>query len=371
MLDPYIEMARGAFILGMVITALFYERFRMVSGGAITGSYLAYLLLIGDYVDVAAWLALTFIGWASIYAVGRVLPLPRKWMFFVGILVPAIVHGTLYSLGAMDVFGGMTMLLTAGLYVTNGLTAYDVVREGWVKVMGAIAAIVTITLAILIPLRLWLENSGYFQLGSDVIPPMFTGHDPVLIIVCILLAAAARLSLGVGSAGIIGTLFLFEIATAESLAIMIAFALIGTLIFRKITPRMALTPRQQMYTIFIVGGIVSWFGLFWATLFGWGGAAIPEGYALEPLIVIPLMILEGTRMGIPKALGGSAMVFLAVAGTSLVTQAETSLQPVYYTAIFAAIAVLFIPGIRELRKGWTAARQAGITYPVMPPTPAK
>ena len=365
MLDPSIELARGAFIIGLVITAVFYERLRVLTGGAITASYIAFLLLNGNYADVVAWLFLTAIGIFAITTTSKYVALPRNWLFFVGIIAPALVHAVLVLWGTTEAWTGLGPLITAGLYVTNGLTAYDIVREGALKIFSAIAAVVVATLVILIPLRMWLENSGHFEEATQSSNFMYESLSPIEVVACILLAAAARLSLGLGSAGIIGAIFWLQLGSVESVVVVVLFSVAGTLIFRKLAPLLALTQRQQMYVVFIVGGIVSWFGLFWAAYTGIGGAAVPLQYALEPLIVIPLMVLESTRIGLPKALSGATFVVVAVAGIGLIPSLDASLQVPLYVGAAIAMSVMFVPGVRRLREGWDAARDAGVRFPVL------
>lgn len=365
MLDPSIELARGAFIIGLVITAVFYERLRVLTGGAITASYIAFLLLNGNFAYVVAWLFLTAIGIFAITTMSKYVALPRNWLFFVGIAAPAMVHAALVLWGTTEAWSGLGPLITAGLYVTNGLTAYDVVRQGAVKIFSAIAAVVVATLVILIPLRMWLENSGHFEDATQASNYMYESMSPIAVVACILLAAASRLSLGLGSAGIIGSIFWLQLGSVESVAVVVLFSVVGTLIFRKLTPLLALTQRQQMYVVFIVGGIVSWFGLFWAAYTGIGGAAVPLHYALEPLIVIPLMILESTRIGIPKALSGATFVVIAVAGVGFIPSLDATVQAPLYVGAAIAIGVMFVPGVRRLREGWAAAHDAGMRFPIL------
>ncbi len=42
-----IEVARTALVVGLVLTAVLYHRTRILSGGAVTGSYLALMVMGG------------------------------------------------------------------------------------------------------------------------------------------------------------------------------------------------------------------------------------------------------------------------------------------------------------------------------------
>ena len=52
------EIARCCLVIGLVATAYVYSRTRISSGGAITGSYLAFLALSGAWADIAGYATL-------------------------------------------------------------------------------------------------------------------------------------------------------------------------------------------------------------------------------------------------------------------------------------------------------------------------
>jgi hypothetical protein len=368
MLDPYIEIIRGAFLIGIVTTALLYERMRLLAGGAITASYVAYMLLVGDYSNVFGWVLLSASALTSIILMSRWLPLPKEWIFFIGVLFAATIHALQIALADQIPYDGFTTLLVAGLWITNGISAYDIRVQGLWKTIGAIALVILITLALLFPLKIWLENSGYFDSDTALQSfHMFVQHPPEVVIVTILAAAACRLSLGLGTAGIIGTLFLFQLQSVEAIFIILFFSIIGSQLFRFFQKRLGLTPRQELYAIFIVGGIVTWFGLFWATILGYSGAAIPSNFALEPLIIVPLMIHEQYKLGVVKALGGTAIVFTIIAIMKFASQEGGAPQIIMIIFVITAIALMFIPGFRKLFQDWRFARAAGKQHPILLP----
>lgn len=353
-----IEFARATFIVGMVLAAFTYERWRILTGGTITGSYIAFLVAFGHWEDLILWVILSAIGVATIRAVTKRYPLPRNWVFYVGTLIPAVVHATLVEFGT-SFESDLTPFLIAGLYVTNGMTAYDVVRQGFIKTSVVLLAVVALTLAVILPLRI--------SLVGWVMPeqfPLFTPVEPITIIVCILAASVMRLVLGWGTAGIIGVVFLFQILNLDSLLPILAFTISGTFVYRLARKFVTLTPRQEIQVIMVVGGIVGWFGLFWARYFGISGAAIPDSYALEPLIVIGLMVLEGVRMGMPKALGGTAIVLAIVATSAWLCTLPVMWFLLGHVAIGAGIATAIGFGWRRVKRGVSAAITAGREHPI-------
>lgn len=353
-----IEFARAIFIVGMVVAAFTYERWRILTGGTITGSYIAFLIAFGHWEDLVLWIILSAIGVATIRAVTNRYPLPRNWVFYAGVLVPALVHATLVEFGT-SLNSDLTPFLIAGLYVTNGMTAYDVVRQGFLKTALVLLAVVTLTLAVILPLRISLVGWGVPEHFS-----LFTPVEPITIIVCIVAASVMRLVLGWGTAGIIGVVFLFQIVNLESLLPILAFTVTGTFVYRLARRFVTLTPRQEIQVIMVVGGIVGWFGLFWAQYFGISGAAIPDSYALEPLIVIGLMVLEGVRMGLPKALGGTAIVLAIVAASAWLCSLPSQWFLLGHAAIGGVLAITLAIGWRRVQRGVLAAVTAGREHPI-------
>lgn len=178
MLEVGADVARASLVVGLVVTAFLYTRTRVASGGAVTGSYLAFLILSGNWADVVAWFLLALIGLAATRALTNRFPLSRTWAYYIGVLVPATIHVVLVSLAQLPPLSGLSALLVAGLYVTNGLTAYDMNRQGVARTSVAIVAVTAVTLAIMVPLALVMHELA--PRGQSV--PYFTAHEPLLIL---------------------------------------------------------------------------------------------------------------------------------------------------------------------------------------------
>jgi hypothetical protein len=344
-MDIEVELARATFVIGLVATAFVYERWRMLTGGTITGSYIAYLISIGLYVDVLAWLVLSIVGYLAITAAANYFAIPRQWLFYIGILVPAIVHALTVYVADLNVFSNLTSYLTAGMYVTSGLTAYDLKRQGILKTFRVVAIIVLAALAVVMPLR-WILAAP----GELVFPETYVQTPPIVMVVAILASALVTTTLGWGSAGIIGAVFLYQILSVESLLVILVITVIGTEIYKFTSRWLLLTPRQQSHAILIVGGISSWFGLFWAQWFGIAGAGTPNEYSLEPLIVIGLMVLEASRIGYRKSFGGTAIVLLLVALTSYLITLGGILPWVAVLALVVAVIAAFGFGVEKINR---------------------
>lgn len=357
-LNLEIELARATLIVGMVITAFVYERWRLLTGGTITGSYVAYLLAFGHWEDVLMWLLLSWVAVLTIRSVTKRLPLPRSWVMYVAMLLPATLHGVMAQIGR-DLESDLSPFLIAGLYVTNGLTGYDLVKQGVRRTLLVIGGVVAATLIVILPLKYLVL--GDTSSGQDT---LFTPIPSATIITGLAVAAVLRLVFKLGTAGIIGAVFLYQVINPESLLPILMFTVLGTFVYRAVRRYVTLTPRQEMQVILVVGGIVGWFGLFWAQFFGLSGAGLPYAYALEPLIVIGLMILEGVRIGLPRALSGTAISLGAIALSAWLCQQALQVFLLGHLALAMVIAVCFAIGWRELRRGIAAAELAGRTHQI-------
>jgi hypothetical protein len=298
------EIARAALIIGLVISAIVYQRTRLASGGAVTGPFLALMVLGGYWDTIAGWAVLSLVGYAAITVASNALPLPRVWLFAIGILVPAAVHTAGVAIGGLPALTTLSTYLAAGLYVTNGLTAYDAKRQGIGKTLLSVVATTTLTLAILWPMSWAMDR---FVSESRILSAIVL-ENPIVVFVTLVAALAVRIGLRWGTAGIIGSLYIVDILSIASIAVILAFTLVGTLIYSTVAERLGLAPRERFYALLAVGGIVAWFGLFWAEWLGIPGAAEANQYGFEPLLVVGLMIGETQRFGLWRMLAGASIV---------------------------------------------------------------
>jgi hypothetical protein len=350
-----VEVARAALVIGLVFAALAYHFLGIVSGGAVTGSYLALLLLGGDWIDIMGWAVLSLVGVAAIRITANRWPLPRAWLFGVGIFVPAALHALLVWIADVGWFNQWSDFLVAGLYITNGLTAYDAQRQGIGRTFFGAVLVAVLTYLVMIPVEWGMLT---VREGEPLLSAPTLQH-PLVVLACVAIALSVRIGLKLGTAGIIGALFFVEMGNLTSAVVVLAFALIGTLIFRLVERALGLTPRQRLYSLMAVGAIVSWFGLFWAEWWGVPGAEIAHGFAVEPLLIIGLMMGEMVRFGIPRMLSGSALVFgLTWLAYYLSVAHPASSAGVLVAALLISLAFM-VWGYRNLSREWTFSLRGG------------
>ncbi len=356
-----VDAARACLVIGLVITALAYRRTRVASGGAVTGSYLSFLVLTGNWEDIVGWLLLALVGLAAMRVVCTRFPMSRAWAYYVGILVPAALHVALVSLAQLPALSGLSAMLVAGLYVTNGLTAYDMHRQGVGRTLLAVAGVTALTLAVVVPLNA-------VMLAISLTPetlPYFTAHEPLLILLCIAVSAGVHLGLGLGTAGIIGSLFVIEILTWQSILMLVIVSWVGAVIARRATRVLALSPRQRLYAILVVGSIASWFGLYWLDRLGIPGAQFHSVFGVETLLVVGLLISENVRLGAARAYGGAAIVTAVTAAVDWSSGQELPLRGAVVAAAILLVAALFWLGARSQQDLWRRAIVAGDRWAVL------
>jgi hypothetical protein len=353
-----VEVARAGLVIGLVLSAFAYHFFRVAAGGTVTGAYLALLLFTQQWLDVAGWLVLTLVGVGAIRFAARTWPLPRGWLFAIGVAVPAGLHTLLIELGDLALLEGFSSFLAAGLYITTGLTAYDAQRQGVPRTLLGAALVAGLTLAILIPISYAMATVR----GDGVVESEASLTNPLLVFASILIALVVRVAFRLGTAGIIGGLFLIELYSIASVAVILGFTLAGYLLYKSVEDFLGLTPKQRLYSLLIVGSISSWFGLFWAEWLGIPGAEAAHSFGVEPLLVVGLLIAEATRNGIPKMLTGSSLV---VSATLLTLLAMERAGEYDWAVLFGLMAILTIPvvfALRRVRKQWLMAISGGEEY---------
>lgn len=351
MIELDVELVRGILVVGLVISALVYHFFRVNSGGVVAAPFLAIMVLSGDWVNIAGWMVLSTIGFLTIRYLSERWPLPRVWLFFAGIFIPMSVHILALNLLQLPGFETYSSFLAAGLYITNGLTAYDAARQGLIRTFVSAAGVTLLTASAGLIMNWLIEINS---IPTEPLPAFVT-QDPLLAFVIVAAAIVARLAFGLGTAGIIGGAYLLQIASPSSLLVVLVFTLIGAFVYKRVADFMGLSPKQAFYSLLAVGSLVAWFGLFWASYFGVPGAAQVESYALEPLLVVGLMIGETARFGAIRTIAGATLVGASGwAITSLVSSGVISTFGGYFIAVILLTAGL-IYAFKGVKRGWEAA----------------
>jgi hypothetical protein len=166
----------------------------------------------------------------------------------------------------------------------------------------------------------------------------------------------------VRSAGFIGAVFLVEFLTPEAFITVAVAAMTANLIVRGVQRFLVLTPRQRFEVAMMVGAMSAWTGLYWGARLGWVPAEEANNYAVEPLVVVGLLAsdLGRSRSSTTKVFVG---LLVTVGFVWIVTWLASSGEPWQWTVsgliLVGVPALVFVPGVRSLRREWRNAVQLG------------
>lgn len=371
-----LDLMRMTFVVGIVLAALIYQRTRLVSGGLMTGAYLALLISSGGVGDVIGWLILTVTSFVAIKTLSYLIALPKAWLLMIAIVTSAVLHGTFVLLsggkGEHDpVFlAGLEVVISGGMYLTPGLTAYDLARQGWLRTSGVLVFVTGVTLGITFAVAAIGNLAGPQMPLTNPVSQVYTDISyPIVMMVCIATAEAVRLAFGWGSGGIIGAVFFIELLSLENFIVIIALVAITVLVKKWFERYFSMTPRQWFQFTMLLGSLIAWVGLTIGTGLGIEAASTVNAYALEPLLAVGLIASDVARFGTAKTIYGKVLVLAAVAATNiLVLQGGTDAwRGIAIVAVL--VLVVYYIGFMKVLKGWAHARKVGKQYPlVLPPS---
>ena len=365
-----IDMIRFVIIASVVVGAVVYARLGLSAGGTLTGGYLTILGLQqrwGVILSVTAAAAIAYVVVRRVLT--RSLPLPKSWIFLAFVTTSAItttvIHLAFHRIGSLELPGGLEIFLTVGSYITPGLIAYDLAHQGFRPTSVGLGLGILGTVAIVAPV-LVLANWWRPQTSTVYLP--FEGNVPdgwfwLAALSSTFMACALRASFAVRSAGFIGAVFLVEFLTPEAFITVAVAAMTANLIVRGVQRLVILTPRQRFEVAMMVGAMSAWTGLYWGARLGWAPAEEANNYAVEPLVVVGLLAsdLGRSRSSTTKVFVG---LLVTVGFVWIVTWLASSGEPWQWTVsgliLVGVPALVFVPGVRSLRREWRNAVQLGV-----------
>lgn len=362
-----IDSSRFVLVIALCSAWLFYTRYHLVAGGTTTGAFLAIVLLNKQWI-VALWIVTCAL---LVYAVFKfiVLPrvaLPKSWIFSMMVLTCVLFSGIFEVLYLQDLLQRDSLLFAIvmfGSYITPGLLAYDLAHQDIKRTLLALGAVSVVTLGIASVLLLAMADFRVGISGTELSRPLYFDARFLWVetFACVILGFILRFGMNLRSGGFIGPVFLLQFVTPESVVTVALSALcawVFAMALLRITP---LTPRQVANMALISGALIAWFGLYWASFFGWLPAIEANGFATAPLLAVGLIAADMTRSESNpfKTLFGT---LLNTAGIFVVTYFVSIGQII--TGIGLLLGVLFLALYRlipKLKSDWQAARLAGAT----------
>jgi hypothetical protein len=358
--DP--ALFRLLLVVSVAIAFAVYTRFHLVGGGSVAGGYVAILALTGT------WQTLLGVALVTGLTVGvvrggllRILALPRSWVFVLSVLVGAIITTALIALTpyveAISGFVGVSIAF--GAFVVPGLLAYDVSHQGFPRTMLALGLVTAGTVAVCLPAFLLMSP---LPAGTEDVLPIVERVPArslaYAIILAIVIGGVLRFTVGLRSGGFIGALFIVEFFTFTAFVTVIAAALATHVLVRAYEHFVVMSPRQRSMFALILGALIAWFSLYWASTFGWAPAMEANAYTLSPLLAVGLVAADMDRplSGALRTIVGTAIAALALAVGVWFTVNVGLIAGIAY---LLAIAALATPAVVVVLRGWKAAEAAG------------
>lgn len=372
-----LDLMRMTLLVGVVLAAIIYQRTRLVSGGLMTGAYLAILISKGSPGDLLGWAILSVLCYLIIRLVAHLVALPKAWLLTIAIVSSAAMHATAVLLsggkGSHDeiFLTGFQVVIAGGMYLTPGLTAYDIARQGWLRTTSVLIAVTGVTLLVTLGVAALGNVSGPTLPLTTPVSAFYTDMSfPVVMLICIAMAEVMRLAFGWGSGGIIGAVFFVELIVASPISFFVIIALVAiTVIITHWVQRvLVMTPRESFQFTFILGSLLAWVGLTAGSALGIEAASIANSYALEPLLAVGLISTDVSRFGTKKTIYGKVVVLVAVALTNVMFLQGGIAAFSFIGFESGLIVAFFMIAYILVVRGWDHAKDVGEKFPLIPGT---
>lgn len=328
------DVIRVVFVVGVIVSVLFYERMQLTTGGAIVPAFLALAL---EYpLSLVTTLAAGYLTWLIVNKVivrRKILYGRRK--FEVELLVGlGFVTLSIVIEWLAGVFTGANAALATVGFLVPGIIAHDMFRQGPKKTLAAIAATVAILGCLLLIFASVLPVFGAHVRPERTLGAV-TGYDSRLLLpaiaISVLVSMVVFATLSVRCGGFIGGAYLaFLLARWGDLIIIAVIALLTWFVVVKILmPRLLIFGRRKLSTMVLFGALIGWTADIAVRLATDGHFEPGSGLPVMSLMVPALIANDAQRQGWGRTVLG---VGLAATGVAALTN--------LLTAVLVAIGVL-------------------------------
>ncbi len=345
-----LDLIRLTFIVGIMTSALLYERTHLTTGSLVVPGYMAAQLF-----NPAALFITALNSFLTYMVVARILPryvaIYGRALFianiFVSILLSLVFEPTLTF--GFDRWG---LVFDSIGYVIPALIAYDMKRQGPSKTLtsvvgaSALAAMPALLIATLFPQ--WVEpllpaRAGLMAVGD--------AWFPVAALVSAAVSAAIHANYGLRSGGFIGSMYLGLIAVQPRQLLFVAVVALVTYlaVVHGLGRAMILFGRRKFAVMLVAGSILSWTVLVVADQVTPGWLSINE-LPIAALFIPALLANDMERTSVVAVftggtLAGSLTLSLVVTAAALVDQ--TALPLWALPLLIVSAGVMAWPKIRD------------------------
>ncbi len=355
------EVVRFAFLAGVVVSMLLYERRHLTTGSLVVPGYVA-VFLVHPLVVMATFLNALVTYWLVNRVLARRVLLYGRAKFTVLALISIAIQAVLLKVSPSGSYLWETDVpLFVGVgYVIPALVAHDMARQGIGKTVRSVL-LAGILVGVPVGVALWalpgIQASGAL-VGFGVM-----ALRPGWVPLAVLLSAAAAWGLlhnhGMRAGGFIGAAYLGILAAdpVQILFIASVAAITFVVVTRLLQPWMILFGRRKFSAMLLVSGVVSW-GAMW---FGTAVLGHEVSYymtlssiALTPLFVPGLVANDMERSGVLRVVAGTVLGagFVVPAVLALASVVEAGVVSVGWSLVaLGAASLIFGPQLR-----WLGAR---------------
>lgn len=322
------EVVRMVLALGIIISILVYERWRLTGGAAVVAGYLAFF--VGRPLYLATTLALAV---ATYYLVQQAI---ARRMFLYGrrrLVVMVLVGMALQAItGAVAFSTRQDAPWLMGLYgvgfVLPGLIAQDMERQG---VRLTLLTVLGTTLLTFLLFRNLLAIKSNLPVNWSTIAfedktILYSYHTQLLIPAVVLSVIVSALLFewtGIRSGGFLTAAYaaLFVLQPLHLLFVAVVGALVYFFVTRQLMRHTPVFGRTKFAMMVLTGLVFTW-ALEGASARLTQNTFVPfAGFSVISPMIASLIANDGERQGLPKTLGGVAactlVVFLAIKGVDL------------------------------------------------------
>ena len=225
--------------------------------------------------------------------------------------------------------------------------------------MLALGAIAAGTVVICLPAFLIMQP---LPTGTENVAPIIERIPPDLlpygIIAAIVIGGVLRFTFGLRSGGFIGALFIVEFFTVTAFITVLAAALATHVIARAYEHFIVMSPRQRSMFALILGALVAWASLYWASALGWAPAMEANAYTLSPLLAVGLIAADMGRSN-SDALRTVIGTTLAALGIALGIWLSQTLGVAAGVLYLALVTILITPAALTVARSYAAAAASG------------
>ncbi len=326
------EVVRLVLALGIIVSILIYERFRLTGGAAVVAGYLGIFMNRPLYIITTIAISL-----ATYFVVQRFI---ARRMFLYGrrrlVVMVLVGMGFEFITGVVAWWFSPTVGWLIGLYgvgfVLPGLIAQDMERQGAGRTIFTVLVTSLITFLLMENVLAIKNNLPIFwnSIAFEDKTILYSYHTRLLVpavVLSVLISAALFEWRGIRSGGFLTAAYaaLFVLKPLH----LIFIGLIGILVYFTVTHfLMRYTPifGRTKFAMMVLTGLVFTWGLEVLTARLTGNAFIPfAGFSVISPMIAALIANDGERQGLAKTLAGVAVttfiVFIAIKGVDLLVLA--------------------------------------------------